>query len=725
MSEKQEKRVINLLSLQEWQNNQTRKKDIGKISVDSQSTLQDFQEMLKKEAEKSWEKERLLLEKIGGSLYQFSNIDFESNVAQKEKGSWQSVFSYLKELSGGDDFEYWINILEIVSSQAFIKDLVNKSQKQIVKTISSENETNSTTPSLYVKKIRKFINPSGNIESYFNEEKKSLIFSPKEIIPKQMGQSDGVYELITDVVGWYESALKNALSEIQKLYESGEIIFENERGETWGEIEKKLLEGMKEKIRNIYTTVYQVMWRRAAIKAIPEVNGAETEILKFINNWIKKTKKEMKEVKSIEQITLTYNYQEQLASFEGREYTWILEISGGEVILSRYKKSEANATNKTGLDDFSKKEGKISNQTAKMFAEKLMDLMLSLITNYMGAAQSKKDQPNITNAVLRQKMTSLLEANFKDYQEKFIQKNPDGIDKEKNNVYQAYLRSSFGGVGKSNREALIQGTFGEILFSALLATKLDGFTKEEYEKAKATMGDKSGIIATYVNGQQLNDSEQQAHDDVVVIIDGKKIGIQVKQYNSKNIKTEGQSFYDDGKHNVFGDMAFSQKALGRYFTVKGENNEKNIKQIIEYLRLTLLTSDTFEDIDVTQVLYPHFLRFARIRDDLEDGLGETEDLTYNNFYVFNFALIPTSQILSQIIVNIDKDLKNNEKNAKGVFKIKPIQVEEGASNFNIMSNYDLKYSLEGKTKIAVGNLIFSGLNVKPSRWYNFKNEEVT
>jgi len=321
-------------------------------------------------------------------------------------------------------------------------------------------------------------------------------------------------------------------------------------------------------------------------------------------------------------------------------------------------------------------------------------------------------------------MTSLLEANFKDYQKKFMEKNPTGIDKEKNNVYQAYLRSSFGGVGKSNREALIQGTFGEILFSALLTTKLDGFTKEEYEEAKTTTENKSKMTAVYVNGQQLNESDQQAHDDVVVIIDGKKIGIQVKQYNSKNVKTEGESFYNE-KHDVFGDMAFSQKSLGRYFTVQGEDNEKNIKQIIEYLRLTLLASDSFQDIDVTQVLYPHFLRFARIRDDLENGLEETEDLTYNNFYVFNFALIPTSQILSQIIVNIDEDLKNNEKNAKGVFKLKPIQVEEGASNFNIMPNYDLKYSLEGKTKTAVGNLVFSGLNVKPSRWYNFKNGEVT
>jgi len=723
MSEEQKKSTINLLSLQEWKDNQTRKKDIGKISIDSQSTLQDFQNMLKKEAEKSWQKEKLLLEKIGGSLYQFSNTNFESNITQKGKGSWQSVFSYLKELSGGDDFEYWINILEIVSSQAFIKDLVSKSQKQIMKTFSSENKTNLTTPALYVKKIRKFINPSGNIESYFNEEKKSFIINPEKITPKK-GDLDGVYELITDVIKWYESALEKALSEIRNLSESGEIIFEDENKKTWQGIKEELLEEMKGKIKDTYTKVYQVMWKRAAIKAIPEAPGGDEGILKFINDWMKKTEKGGKKIESIEQLTSTYNYQEQLASFEGREYTWILEVSGGEVILSRYKKNEVNTTNKTGLDDFSKKEGKISDQTAKEFAEKLMDLMLSLITGYMGAAQSKKDQPNITNATLRQKMTSLLEANFKDYQKKFMEKNPTGIDKEKNNVYQAYLRSSFGGVGKSNREALIQGTFGEILFSALLTTKLDGFTKEEYEEAKTTTENKSKMTAVYVNGQQLNESDQQAHDDVVVIIDGKKIGIQVKQYNSKNVKTEGESFYNE-KHDVFGDMAFSQKSLGRYFTVQGEDNEKNIKQIIEYLRLTLLASDSFQDIDVTQVLYPHFLRFARIRDDLENGLEETEDLTYNNFYVFNFALIPTSQILSQIIVNIDEDLKNNEKNAKGVFKLKPIQVEEGASNFNIMPNYDLKYSLEGKTKTAVGNLVFSGLNVKPSRWYNFKNGEVT
>lgn len=693
MAEKKEIKKINLLDSALWS---AKNFKINKIQAPdfSNEDIQNLRNVLIKAAEKSYEKEKLLLKKIN-STYSFSSTNFESNISQKDS-SWETAFSYLKE--NGDDLSYWISILKTVSSPAFIGSLVGKAQKIYSETFTSKKEgAKLGAASLFPKQIVQALRDiDEKTEISFDEKSQLLKFSPSKKGTKgrtEEGDADRAEKIINDAVGAYKTAIETAIS-IMGMDKDKE----------------KILKSVSEHIRGVYERVYQTMWRRAVIRF--KAGGSKEE---DVEKWLKSMEKSFAPEK-FEVAAGSYSYRVELYA----EGDWVLELSGGDIELSKIKRDESSSgSEKSSFNSSLKKNALLDDDDS--FIKKLMEIMLSSIVSHMGSAQSKKDQPEITNPTLRKKMISLMRQNFQEYKKNFESKNGiGGRDKSNNNVYAAYIKSSFGSEGVDNRQSLVQGTFGEILFAALLALKIDGLTKDDYEE-KVKDKETEYPIATYINGQQLNQADQQAHDDIVVIIDNKKIGIQVKQYNSKNIRTEGHSFYGED-YNFFGKQAFEKKGFARYLTTRGENNNDYIVKMIKTLRSISLSATSLADIDVTSLLYPHFLRFARVQDDLESGLQEAEDLTYNNFYVFNFALIPTSQIISQIIVNIDNDLKTNEqKSAKGIFKIKPIKVPENVVDFSITDDLDLLYRMnkDAKWSIAEGQLNFVGLSVKPSRWYSF------
>lgn len=258
-----------------------------------------------------------------------------------------------------------------------------------------------------------------------------------------------------------------------------------------------------------------------------------------------------------------------------------------------------------------------------------------------------------------------------------------------------YISQLFGESDQENRATTIQGTIGEIIGAAIL---------------KLRLGNKGEV---FILGQSKNQLKQQAHADILVKIGNEKIGIQAKQYNSSGIFNIQYLYADD--YNVFEDSIF------RYI------EDKDIVKYIRYLSFQYLSKGTEPNID--SYLLNSYLYFSRIKDLKADDILKDVD---NNFFMYNFTLIPTSLILCNIILNLLSELKKNSN--KKIFNLekpyvkldknkkKKVEKEDGTigESEDVELLTAIKYNDELETKYLVngkqwrtlkGNINFVGLTL--------------
>lgn len=228
----------------------------------------------------------------------------------------------------------------------------------------------------------------------------------------------------------------------------------------------------------------------------------------------------------------------------------------------------------------------------------------------------------------------------------------------------------------------IQGTLGEQFFASIISNRI--------EKEKVM-----------VMGQSLNALGQQAHIDVKIVIGNEIIGVQNKQYNSI-LNIENQIYFYKQEYNIYG------KSLIRYLSDEN-GEEENAENIVKYLRCLAIYAEEgyiYLDDEIIQILLPYFQNFSRISDPkaIKDLKNQK-----NNFFVYNFRLVPLSFIIWQLIKQIQNF--NSRKKIESI----------GRDIFSLTKKYkgygipydDKNYIPNSKNKVKNGVFLkFSGLPLK-------------
>lgn len=712
---KKESKYINLCNTNEWKsfyekNNMGTQPKIPDELVNSDnknSAIEKLRNILLQAAEHSWEMEEKLIKKInsdnnnGYILYQFNSGNIESNI--KPTLDWSSVFGYLKN-NNNTIFQYWKEVLKVVSSRSFIDELNGVMTKKVAY-LNKKLANQASNAKTAAPKFRKFFKSvkvviDDNVRPVFNFD-------------KEIELSDDVNKVVKELQDSY-------ISTFITILEDNSI----------SGINKDNKEEIKEQIRNEIKDIYTKAYKRSLLAARAKQHEKFEEINKEITDII--ISEGTVEINGNKKLTYSSNKKNRLIEERmfGPRNSYSREIkidrtnitfliTGQGITLQLPQEGDKKLS---PLDTISTKN--ISED--QEFIKDLVNTICNIIASHTDLDSVDKDA-GIYDVRFNNRLNLLLTIHFKKYKDKY------DINEDKKNigVYKMYLNSLFGEAGSKNRSSTIQGTLGEFITASLLAIVIDGVPLTE--KAIKESNFQNDISAVYVNGQEVNQAGQQAHADIIVKIDGNNIGIQVKQYNSSDVNKNSQSFYKDDI-NIFGEKSLRIDGLGRYFTTIGDSRDtekmdasKYAQAAVQYLReLSLYHSNSEQYIDVSELLYPHILRFARIQDDLEIGVKKAEELTYNNFYVYNFALVPTSQILSQMIINLDKEIEKSESSPHDLFTLKPIRAESG-------SNYVFKEEKENSCPLILyktdnnndykridGQLNFVGLTVNPSKWYNFE-----
>lgn len=707
---KKKPKLTNLCNINEWkafynENIQNNKPKIPKIlqtnSSSDQNAIENLKKILLDAAEASWEMEKKLIDKINVDKntsyinYQFDKGNIASNINRSL--DWSNVFGYLKN-SNNDMFKYWKEVIKVVSSKTFIDDVSGAAIKKIEYLNEKTSDITPTAKSVSQRFKKYFIKADIVTNDYHLP---SFSFEKEPELPDKMN------EIIEKLQQSYINTLKKILTE-------NHINDENE----------KYTNQIKNAVYDIYAKAYKRTLLVAKSKAHDDIKKITEEVTALIikEGTIKAGDKEQytysrnKENRLIEERLFgPRNSYSREVKIDGSDITFL--ITGQGITLQIPEDIDGKASQ---LDT-------ISTETTldkKIFINNLVDIICKTIASHINL-ESTDNNADIYDPRFKNRLTSLLNTHFNNY------KYDINKDKKKIGIYKSYLNSLFGEAGSENRGSTIQGTLGEFITASLLAIVIDGVQLTEEKLNNSDL--QEDISAVYVNGQEVNKAGQQAHADIIVTIGTDRIGIQVKQYNSSDVNRNSQSFYKDDI-NIFGENSLRIDGLGRYFTRIGDDANIATKEAsqyaqaaVKYLReLSLYNSNSENNIDVSEILYPHILRFARIQDDLEKGVEQSKKLTYNNFYVYNFALVPTSQILSQMIVNLDKELSNNKSVPSGLFTLKPIKAEDG-SDYDFQSKEEeeaypliLYRTKDSDYKRIEGPLNFVGLTVNPSKWYNFE-----
>lgn len=382
---------------------------------------------------------------------------------------------------------------------------------------------------------------------------------------------------------------------------------------------------------------------------------------------------------------------EKQDSTKGFEMTYVtdnfdINISGGSYFQIIFKRNLVVAGTSAPIDSIfpDKKEQPSFGNEAKYIASTLIDnILVPGFQDYMDKTNfrptpNKNDVLSYTikNPDFKNSLVLVIENDFKN----------------KNLTFDKYVNSLFGKtIIKDSemtekkyldqiqaRKSKVQGTLGELLITALLQMKANILSNSNNKE-----------ITVSILGQDKNLLDQQSHIDIIVNINGIKIGIQAKQYNSNKFENK-QTFYDE-EVNVFG---------GKFIRYIAENSSEkdsiaeNSKIILNYLRY--LTLDNNSPIDVSKYLSQYYIRFARIRDVFEE-IGENDSRTFNNFISYNFGMIPMSLILQDILDEI-QSLEN-------IFILNPISVDKKDKSKEIkcyiLENTDpftIRYKLQEDTQ---------------------------
>lgn len=310
---------------------------------------------------------------------------------------------------------------------------------------------------------------------------------------------------------------------------------------------------------------------------------------------------------------------------------------------------------------------------------------------------NKRGKNEIINEILKI-LYDILYSKFNDEKE-YVTSFKKKTEPELKNFLEKSINIKDGASVSSNIKQLfpenqqgIQGTLGEQFFASIISKQIKEIS-ESIQKTKKAQDTQITIM-----GQSYNTLRQQAHIDVKIMIDNEIIGIQNKQYNSI-LNIENQIYFYKQEYDVYGN------SLIRYLSDK-DGAEENAENIVKYLRcLANQGNEGYVSLDdeIVQILLPYFQNFSRISDP-----KAIDDLKYqkNNFFVYNFRLIPLSFIILQLINQIQSfsPRKKIESIGRDIFSLKKKYKGQGIP-------YDENtYIPKSKDKASVGAVLkFSGL----------------
>lgn len=313
---------------------------------------------------------------------------------------------------------------------------------------------------------------------------------------------------------------------------------------------------------------------------------------------------------------------------------------------------------------------------------------------------NKRGKNEIINEILKI-LYDILYSKFNDekeyvtsFKEKTEQELKNFLEKSINIKDDASVSSNIKQLFPKNQQG-IQGTLGEQFFASIISKQIKEISESIQKTKKAQEAQNTQIT---IMGQSYNALRQQAHIDVKIMIDNEIIGVQNKQYNSV-LNIENQIYFYKQEYDVYGN------SLIRYLSNK-HGAEENAENIVKYLRcLVNYGKEGYVSLDdeIVQILLPYFQNFSRISDP-----KAIDDLKYqkNNFFVYNFRLIPLSFIILQLINQIQSfnPRKKIESIGRDIFSLKKKYKGQGIP-------YDENtYIPKSKDKASVGAVLkFSGL----------------
>lgn len=313
---------------------------------------------------------------------------------------------------------------------------------------------------------------------------------------------------------------------------------------------------------------------------------------------------------------------------------------------------------------------------------------------------NKRGKNEIINEILKI-LYDILYSKFNDEKE-YVTSFKEKTEPELKNFLEKSINIKDGASVSSNIKQLfpknqqgIQGTLGEQFFASIISKQIEEISESIQKTKKAQEAQNTQIT---IMGQSYNALRQQAHIDIKIMIDKEIIGIQNKQYNSI-LNIGSQIYFYKQEYDVYGN------SLIRYLSNK-HGAEENAENIVKYLRcLANQGKEGYVSLDdeIVQILLPYFQNFSRISDP-----KAIDDLKYqkNNFFVYNFRLIPLSFIILQLINQIQSfnPRKKIESIGRDIFSLKKKYKGQGIP-------YDENtYIPKSKDKASVGAVLkFSGL----------------
>lgn len=430
---------------------------------------------------------------------------------------------------------------------------------------------------------------------------------------------------------------------------------------TFAEIMKYM--SSKEYINNLYTNAdqkqkYQVRVRRKK----QEDEWTDRTYNQFLND--EKITKDINKIENdIEIYVIDLATSEKINLANGRENLKKIRDKIEETIIKRIKKDSKNSVSIKN----------IGNSTYQISDNNNVDAFKDIRENSNG------DKNDVIEKI-SEIFYSTLCLRFSNESVK------DFKDKTKSNL-KYFLRQSIGdgdsvsaGIKRlfpENQQG-IQGTLGEQFFASIISKYI-------------------GTDKVTVMGQSLNALGQQAHIDIKIQIGNEIIGVQNKQYNSI-LNIENQIYFYKQKYNVY------EESLIRYLSDEN-GEEENAENIVKYLRcLVNYGKKGYVSLDdeIIQILLPYFQNFSRISDS--KAVGDLKNQK-NNFFVYNFRLIPLSFIVLQLINQIQSlnSRKRIENIGRDIFSLKKEYKGYGIP-------YDENYIPYSKNKTDVGAFLkFSGL----------------
>lgn len=313
---------------------------------------------------------------------------------------------------------------------------------------------------------------------------------------------------------------------------------------------------------------------------------------------------------------------------------------------------------------------------------------------------NKRGKNEIINEILKI-LYDILYSKFNDEKE-YVTSFKEKTEQELKNFLENSIDIKDGASVSSNIKQLfpknqqgIQGTLGEQFFASIISKHIKEIS-ESIQKTQKTQNRQNTQIT--IMGQSHNSLGQQAHIDVKIKIGNTIIGVQNKQYNSI-LNIENQIYFYKQEYNVYGN------SLIRYLSNKhgAEENAENIVKYLRYLANQGKEGYVSLDDEIVQILLPYFQNFSRISDP-----KAANDLKYkkNNFFVYNFRLIPLSFIILQLINQIQSfnSRKKIESIGRDIFSLKKKYKGYGIP-------YDENtYIPKSKDKASAGAVLkFSGL----------------